>query len=263
MDGGHESLSPVKPMQVAEAEDLPLPENEDPDAQMAFLEAIESFDFEDLGGDGGKVEVGAAEPEQPVEGEGDSGDTLDVAMRDEDGKAEEDIARPTEEAEPERQAGGMEELMEAAEASAQAEPVEEQAEGATKAGAADSTGMLIARYPYFDTADHIEPVHAPAIIPNGATPSPLPTEEVMPPPPLSRKNSAVVSAPSSSAGPSTLHPVAHAHSSHAPPPSQAAMRALLQLELKFAALRDRLYIERMEEAAEEEEMILNGTSTSC
>jgi hypothetical protein len=41
------------------------------------------------------------------------------------------------------------------------------------------------------------------------------------------------------------------------------MRALLQLELKFAALRDRLYIERMEEAAEEEEMILNGTSTSC
>lgn len=36
------------------------------------------------------------------------------------------------------------------------------------------------------------------------------------------------------------------------------MRAMLKLELKFAALRDRLYIERMEEAAEEEEMILNG-----
>jgi hypothetical protein len=48
------------------------------------------------------------------------------------------------------------------------------------------------------------------------------------------------------------------HSSHAPPPSQAAMREMLKLELKFAALRDRLYIERMEEAAEEEEMILNG-----
>lgn len=268
MDGGPESLSPVKPTRVAEAEDLPLPENEDPDAQMAFLEAIESFDFEDLGGDGGKmddvVEVGAAEPEQPVEGEGDSGDTLDVAMRDEDGKVEEDIARPTEEAEPERQAGGMEELMEAAEASAQAEPVEEQAKGASKTDAGDPTGKFSARHSIqFDTADFIESAPATAVMPNGATPSPLPTEETMPPPPLSRKNSAVVSAPSSSAGPSTLHPMAHAHSSHAPPPSQAAMRALLQLELKFAALRDRLYIERMEEAAEEEEMILNGMSTSC
>lgn len=30
------------------------------------------------------------------------------------------------------------------------------------------------------------------------------------------------------------------------------------LELKFAALRDRLYVERMEEAAAEEEMVLNG-----
>ena len=40
------------------------------------------------------------------------------------------------------------------------------------------------------------------------------------------------------------------------------MRALLALEVKFAALRDRLYIERMEEAAEEEEMILNGESSS-
>jgi hypothetical protein len=58
--------------------------------------------------------------------------------------------------------------------------------------------------------------------------------------------------------PTTLAPTNHTHSSHAPPPSQAAMRAMLTLELKFAALRDRLYIERMEEAAEEEEMILNG-----
>jgi hypothetical protein len=31
------------------------------------------------------------------------------------------------------------------------------------------------------------------------------------------------------------------------------------LEIKFAALRDRLYIERMEEAAAEEEMIHDGT----
>ena len=30
------------------------------------------------------------------------------------------------------------------------------------------------------------------------------------------------------------------------------------LELKFAALRDRLYVERMEEAAAEEEMIHKG-----
>ena len=30
------------------------------------------------------------------------------------------------------------------------------------------------------------------------------------------------------------------------------------LELNFAALRDQLYIERMEEAAAEEEMILKG-----
>ncbi|WWC97865.1 hypothetical protein V866_004752 [Kwoniella sp. B9012] len=49
------------------------------------------------------------------------------------------------------------------------------------------------------------------------------------------------------------------HSTHAPPPTTAAMRSLVLLELKFAALRDRLYIERMEEAAAEEEMILNGT----
>lgn len=36
------------------------------------------------------------------------------------------------------------------------------------------------------------------------------------------------------------------------------MRALFALEVKFAALRDRLYVERLEEAAREEEMILNG-----
>ena len=48
------------------------------------------------------------------------------------------------------------------------------------------------------------------------------------------------------------------HSTHAPPPTPAAIRSLLMLELKFAALRDRLYAERMEEAAGEEEMLLKG-----
>lgn len=38
------------------------------------------------------------------------------------------------------------------------------------------------------------------------------------------------------------------------------MKALLSLEVKFAALRDRLYVERMEETAAEEAMILNGQS---
>ncbi|RSH95343.1 hypothetical protein EHS25_000430 [Saitozyma podzolica] len=52
---------------------------------------------------------------------------------------------------------------------------------------------------------------------------------------------------------------AHSHTSHAPPPTAAALRSLLMLEIKFAALRDRLYIERMEEAAAEEEMIHDGT----
>ncbi len=55
-----------------------------------------------------------------------------------------------------------------------------------------------------------------------------------------------------------MRPAGHAHSSHAPPPAPAAMRNLLMLELKFAALRDRLYVERMEEAAAEEEMVLKG-----
>jgi hypothetical protein len=51
------------------------------------------------------------------------------------------------------------------------------------------------------------------------------------------------------------------HSSHAQPPSSAVIRQLLMLELKFAALRDRLYVERMEEAAREEEMVLSGKLT--
>jgi hypothetical protein len=51
------------------------------------------------------------------------------------------------------------------------------------------------------------------------------------------------------------------HSSHPPPPTSAAVKALFGLEIKFAALRDRLYVERMEETAAEEEMILNGMSS--
>jgi hypothetical protein len=39
------------------------------------------------------------------------------------------------------------------------------------------------------------------------------------------------------------------------------VKALFGLEIKFAALRDRLYVERMEETAAEEEMILNGMSS--
>lgn len=57
-------------------------------------------------------------------------------------------------------------------------------------------------------------------------------------------------------------PMRPAHSSHAPPPTPAAMRALLLVELKFAALRDRIYLERMDEAAAEESMVLDGTYMS-
>ena len=57
-----------------------------------------------------------------------------------------------------------------------------------------------------------------------------------------------------------MRPTAPVHHSHAPAPTSAAIRNLLELELKFAALRDQLYVERMEEAAAEEEMILKGES---
>jgi hypothetical protein len=40
------------------------------------------------------------------------------------------------------------------------------------------------------------------------------------------------------------------------------MRAMFLLELKFAALRDQLYIDRMDEAAREEDLILNGSYSS-
>nr|ODN90656.1 hypothetical protein L203_01767 [Cryptococcus depauperatus CBS 7841] len=46
---------------------------------------------------------------------------------------------------------------------------------------------------------------------------------------------------------------------HAPLPPPAALRELLLLEVKLAELRNCLYVERMEEAAEEEEMVLKGT----
>ncbi|ORY26253.1 hypothetical protein BCR39DRAFT_261639 [Naematelia encephala] len=59
--------------------------------------------------------------------------------------------------------------------------------------------------------------------------------------------------------PATPVPMRPSHSSHAPPPPPAVIRSLLQLEIKLAKLRDRLYVERMAEAAAEEEMLLNGT----
>jgi hypothetical protein len=41
-----------------------------------------------------------------------------------------------------------------------------------------------------------------------------------------------------------------------------ALAALLKIEIKFAALRDQLYVERMNEITKEEEMVMNGTSLS-
>jgi hypothetical protein len=45
-------------------------------------------------------------------------------------------------------------------------------------------------------------------------------------------------------------------------PTLEALAALLKIEIKFAALRDQLYIERMNEITKEEEMVVNGTSIS-
>jgi hypothetical protein len=39
-----------------------------------------------------------------------------------------------------------------------------------------------------------------------------------------------------------------------------ALQALLQIEIKFAALRDQLYVERMDELSREEEIIADGES---
>ncbi|WVQ75453.1 hypothetical protein IAR50_005078 [Cryptococcus sp. DSM 104548] len=47
------------------------------------------------------------------------------------------------------------------------------------------------------------------------------------------------------------------HLPHGPAPPPAAMKELLMLEVKFAELRNCLYLEQMEEAAAEEDMILN------
>ncbi|KAL7421193.1 hypothetical protein Q5752_004078 [Cryptotrichosporon argae] len=64
--------------------------------------------------------------------------------------------------------------------------------------------------------------------------------------------------PDAADSPATL-PHRPQHSSHLPPPTPGAVRALLSLEIKFAQLRDRLYAERVEEAAREEQMVLDGT----
>ncbi|KAJ9109862.1 hypothetical protein QFC19_001841 [Naganishia cerealis] len=45
-------------------------------------------------------------------------------------------------------------------------------------------------------------------------------------------------------------------------PTLEALAALLKIEIKFAALRDQLYIERMNEITKEEEMVVNGTHRS-
>lgn len=45
-------------------------------------------------------------------------------------------------------------------------------------------------------------------------------------------------------------------------PTLEALAALLKIEIKFAALRDQLYIERMNEITKEEEMVVKGTSVS-
>lgn len=56
----------------------------------------------------------------------------------------------------------------------------------------------------------------------------------------------------------TIPPTLLKQSSHAPPLPPSALRQLLLVEVKLAELRDCLYLERMEEAAAEEEMILEG-----
>jgi hypothetical protein len=38
-----------------------------------------------------------------------------------------------------------------------------------------------------------------------------------------------------------------------------ALKSLLQIEVKFAALRDQLYVEKMDELSREEEVIADGT----
>ncbi|OWZ63710.1 hypothetical protein AYX15_04358 [Cryptococcus neoformans] len=58
--------------------------------------------------------------------------------------------------------------------------------------------------------------------------------------------------------PETIPPTLLKQSSHAPPLPPSALRQLLLVEVKLAELRDCLYLERMEEAAAEEEMILEG-----
>lgn len=59
--------------------------------------------------------------------------------------------------------------------------------------------------------------------------------------------------------PETIPPILLKQSSHAPPLPPSALRQLLLVEVKLAELRNCLYLERMEEAAAEEEMILEGT----
>ncbi|AAW44287.1 expressed protein [Cryptococcus deneoformans JEC21] len=59
--------------------------------------------------------------------------------------------------------------------------------------------------------------------------------------------------------PEAIPPILLKQNSHAPPLPPSALRQLLLVEVKLAELRNCLYLERMEEAAAEEEMILEGT----
>ncbi|KAJ9106292.1 hypothetical protein QFC21_001437 [Naganishia friedmannii] len=63
----------------------------------------------------------------------------------------------------------------------------------------------------------------------------------------------------------TSHPLERPPSTLSSAPSQPtleALAALIKIEIKFAALRDQLYIERMNEITKEEEMVTNGTHRS-
>ncbi|WVO22692.1 uncharacterized protein IAS62_004023 [Cryptococcus decagattii] len=60
--------------------------------------------------------------------------------------------------------------------------------------------------------------------------------------------------------PETIPPILLKQSSHVPPLPPSALRQLLLVEVKLAELRNCLYLEKMEEAAAEEEMILKGAS---
>lgn len=226
-----------QPLEEAEEQELLMPENiQGPDAEQAFLEAMDAFDEQDFG-------VPDAVQEEPVEVNNDP-EMDESQVFPVDGQAD------TEMEDKELPVGAGAEQNEAKEQSPAVEGLE--ANGEVISGEAPNAEEIAGKCEHFVKraivifADSLGPsteveenteVDIPEIVEEPATQVEEPLEEPQ-------------AAPTA---PAPIH-----HSSHAPPPSQAAMREMLKLELKFAALRDRLYIERMEEAAEEEEMILNG-----